>query len=44
MIQAIPIWLSRLNPSFIPTQEQLTSGGYDTALSTAQQVVQMLSP
>jgi hypothetical protein len=31
MIQAIPIWLSFLDPSFIPTQEQLTAGDYNAA-------------
>jgi hypothetical protein len=31
MAQALPIWLSRLDPSFLPTQEQLTAGGYNTA-------------
>jgi hypothetical protein len=30
MIQAIPIWLSFLDPSFIPNQEQLAAGSYDT--------------
>jgi hypothetical protein len=29
MIQAIPIWLSFLDPSFIPTQEQLAADSYD---------------
>jgi hypothetical protein len=31
IIQATPIWLSFLDPSFIPNQEQLTAGNYDTA-------------